>query len=36
MEAMLALDARFLVSDASHHITGSEVWIDGGQSLLDG
>ena len=26
----------FLVSDASSHITGSEVWIDGGQSLLQG
>lgn len=24
----------FLVSDAARHITGSEVWIDGGQSLL--
>ncbi|MBD8065270.1 SDR family oxidoreductase [Devosia sp. PTR5] len=24
----------FLVSDASRHITGSPVWIDGGQSLL--
>jgi NAD(P)-dependent dehydrogenase (short-subunit alcohol dehydrogenase family) len=26
----------FLVSDASNHITGTEVWIDGGQSLLQG
>ncbi|MGL5135939.1 MAG: SDR family oxidoreductase, partial [Planktothrix sp.] len=26
----------FLVSDASSHITGTEVWIDGGQSLLQG
>lgn len=27
---------RFLVSDASSHITGTEVWIDGAQSLLQG
>lgn len=26
----------FLVSDSSSHITGTEVWIDGGQSLLQG
>jgi len=26
--------ALFLVSDASSHITGSEVWIDGGESLV--
>lgn len=26
----------FLVSDASSHVTGSEMWIDGGQSLLKG
>ena len=24
----------FLVSDAARHVTGSPVWIDGGQSLL--
>lgn len=27
---------HFLVSDASSHITGTEVWIDGAQSLLQG
>lgn len=26
----------FLVSEASSHITGTEIWIDGGQSLLQG
>ncbi|AFZ14140.1 3-oxoacyl-(acyl-carrier-protein) reductase [Crinalium epipsammum PCC 9333] len=26
----------FLASDASSHVTGTEVWIDGGQSLLVG
>ena len=26
----------FLTSDAASHITGTEVWIDGGQSLLTG
>jgi NAD(P)-dependent dehydrogenase (short-subunit alcohol dehydrogenase family) len=26
----------FLVSDASSHITGTEIWIDGGESLLQG
>jgi NAD(P)-dependent dehydrogenase (short-subunit alcohol dehydrogenase family) len=28
--------ALFLASDASTHITGTEVWIDGGQSLMHG
>ena len=26
----------FLASDAASHITGTEVWIDGGQSLVEG
>jgi hypothetical protein len=26
----------FLVSDVSKHISGTEVWIDGAQSLLQG
>ena len=26
----------FLVSDAANHITGTEIWIDGGESLLKG
>jgi len=26
----------FLVSDASDHITGTEIWIDGGESLIEG
>ncbi|MDP9470677.1 MAG: SDR family oxidoreductase [Chloroflexota bacterium] len=26
----------FLVSDAAEHITGTEIWIDGGESLLKG
>jgi NAD(P)-dependent dehydrogenase (short-subunit alcohol dehydrogenase family) len=28
--------ALFLASDASAHVTGTEVWIDGGQSLMHG
>jgi NAD(P)-dependent dehydrogenase (short-subunit alcohol dehydrogenase family) len=28
--------ALFLASDASAHVTGTEVWIDGGQSLMRG
>jgi NAD(P)-dependent dehydrogenase (short-subunit alcohol dehydrogenase family) len=26
----------FLASDASNHISGTEIWIDGAQSLLQG
>ena len=26
----------FLASDASRHVTGTEVWIDGAESLLMG
>jgi NAD(P)-dependent dehydrogenase (short-subunit alcohol dehydrogenase family) len=28
--------ALFLASDAAAHVTGTEVWIDGGQSLMNG
>jgi NAD(P)-dependent dehydrogenase (short-subunit alcohol dehydrogenase family) len=34
--AQVAELALFLASDASAHVTGSEVWIDGGQSLMHG
>ena len=34
--AQVADLALFLASDASSHITGTEVWIDGGQSLIRG
>jgi len=26
----------FLASDRSSHITGTEIWIDGGESLIEG
>ncbi len=34
--AQVADLVAFLASDAASHITGTEVWIDGGQSLLAG
>lgn len=34
--AQVAQLVLFLASDASSHITGTEVWIDGGESLLMG
>jgi NAD(P)-dependent dehydrogenase (short-subunit alcohol dehydrogenase family) len=34
--AQVARLVLFLASDASDHITGTEVWIDGAQSLLQG
>lgn len=34
--AQVAELVLFLASDAAAHITGTEVWIDGGQSLLQG
>lgn len=35
-EAQCADLMYFLVSDASSHMTGTEMWIDGGQSLVQG
>jgi NAD(P)-dependent dehydrogenase (short-subunit alcohol dehydrogenase family) len=34
--AQVAELVLFLASDASSHISGTEIWIDGGQSLLQG
>jgi len=34
--AQVAELVLFLASDASSHITGTEMWIDGGESLLVG
>jgi NAD(P)-dependent dehydrogenase (short-subunit alcohol dehydrogenase family) len=34
--AQVARLVLFLASDASDHVTGTEVWIDGAQSLLQG
>lgn len=34
--AQVAELVYFLASDASNHITGTEIWIDGAQSLLQG
>ena len=34
--AQVAVLVLFLASDASSHITGTEMWIDGGESLLVG
>ena len=32
----VARTVQFLASEASDHITGTEIWIDGGESLLQG
>jgi NAD(P)-dependent dehydrogenase (short-subunit alcohol dehydrogenase family) len=36
MPEQVAEVVRFLASDASSHVTGTELWIDGAQSLLIG
>ncbi len=36
MSEQVARLVLFLASDAADHITGTELWIDGGESLLKG
>jgi len=36
ISAQVAELVLFLASDKARHITGTEIWIDGGQSLLQG